>query len=66
MAVDPARLRAEIRPETAGVIVVHIGGLVTPDIVELRNIRAKMQMQEFYETQVRPFLDVSSARSSKR
>jgi perosamine synthetase len=38
MAVDPDSLRAAIGPNTAGVIVVHIGGLVTPDIAELRKI----------------------------
>ena len=38
MAVDPASLRSAIGPNTAGVIVVHIGGLVTPDIAELRKI----------------------------
>ena len=38
MAVDPESLRAAIGPDTAGVIVVHIGGLVTPDIAEIRKI----------------------------
>ena len=38
MAVDPDGLRRAIGPDTAGVIVVHIGGLVTPDIAELRKI----------------------------
>ena len=38
MAVDPVALRGAIGPKTAGVIVVHIGGLVTPDIVEIRKI----------------------------
>src|SRR5205814_1063754 len=38
MAVDPGVLRAEIGSRTAGVIVVHIGGLVTPDIAELRKV----------------------------
>jgi perosamine synthetase len=38
MAVDADLLRGAIGPETAGVIVVHIGGLVSPDIAELRKI----------------------------
>jgi dTDP-4-amino-4,6-dideoxygalactose transaminase len=38
MAIDPAQLRDAISPETAGVIVVHIGGLVTPDIAEIGKI----------------------------
>jgi dTDP-4-amino-4,6-dideoxygalactose transaminase len=36
MAVDLESVRASIGPETAGVVVVHIGGLVTPAIHELR------------------------------
>jgi perosamine synthetase len=38
MAVDADLLRDAIGPQTAGVIVVHIGGLVTPEIAELRKI----------------------------
>ncbi len=38
MAVDVEDLRRQIGPETAGVIVVHIGGLVTPDIEEIRRV----------------------------
>ncbi len=38
MAVDADLLRDAIGPQTAGVIVVHIGGLVSPDIAELRKI----------------------------
>ena len=38
LAVDVADLERQIGPETAGVIVVHIGGLVTPDIEEIRRI----------------------------
>lgn len=38
MAVDPEHLRASIGPNTAGAVVVHIGGLVTPDIDEIRSI----------------------------
>jgi dTDP-4-amino-4,6-dideoxygalactose transaminase len=38
MAVEPDCLRAAITPQTAAVIVVHIGGLVTPHIAELRKI----------------------------
>jgi dTDP-4-amino-4,6-dideoxygalactose transaminase len=38
MAVDPADVSAAIGPNTAGLIVVHIGGLVTPAIHELRRL----------------------------
>jgi perosamine synthetase len=38
MAIDPADLAAHIGPDTAGVIIVHIGGLVTPAIDEIRRI----------------------------
>jgi perosamine synthetase len=38
MALDPDALRAAIGPATVGAIAVHIGGLVTPDIVVLRKI----------------------------
>ena len=38
MALDPDLLRDAIGPETVGAVVVHIGGLVTPDIVQLRKI----------------------------
>lgn len=36
MAVDVESVRAAIGPDTAGVVVVHIGGLVTPDIHALK------------------------------
>ncbi|MBI2759803.1 MAG: DegT/DnrJ/EryC1/StrS family aminotransferase [Chloroflexi bacterium] len=38
MAVDVEDLKRQIGPETAGVVVVHIGGLVTPDIEEIRRV----------------------------
>lgn len=38
MAMDPAALEAAIGPDTAGVIVVHIGGLVTPAIADIQRI----------------------------
>jgi perosamine synthetase len=38
MAVDADLLRDAIGPNTAGALVVHIGGLVTPDIMKLRKI----------------------------
>jgi perosamine synthetase len=38
MALDPEALRAAIGPDTVGAVAVHIGGLVSPDIVELRKI----------------------------
>jgi perosamine synthetase len=38
MALDPEKLAEAIGPDTAGVVVVHIGGLVTPHINELRRI----------------------------
>jgi dTDP-4-amino-4,6-dideoxygalactose transaminase len=36
MAVDVESVRAAIGPDTAGLVVVHIGGLVTPDIHALK------------------------------
>src|SRR5436190_3096815 len=36
MAADPEAVRAAIGPDTAGLVVVHIGGLVTPAIHELK------------------------------
>jgi len=36
MAIDVEAARAAIGPNTAGIVVVHIGGLVTPDIHELK------------------------------
>jgi dTDP-4-amino-4,6-dideoxygalactose transaminase len=36
MAIDVEAARAAIGPDTAGVVVVHIGGLVTPDIHDLK------------------------------
>jgi len=36
MAIDVDAARAAIGPDTAGVVVVHIGGLVTPDIHDLK------------------------------
>jgi len=38
MAIDPRSLRRSIGPATAGVVVVHIGGLVSPAIDEIRRI----------------------------
>jgi dTDP-4-amino-4,6-dideoxygalactose transaminase len=38
MAVAPQAVRDAIGPDTAGLVVVHIGGLVTPAIDELRAI----------------------------
>src|SRR3954470_4583056 len=38
MAVDVESARAAIGPDTAGLIVVHIGGLVTPAIGELQRL----------------------------
>jgi perosamine synthetase len=38
MAIDPDVLRDAIGPHTAGVVVVHIGGLVTPDIAQIRKV----------------------------
>src|SRR5947207_8097014 len=38
MAVDVESARSAIGPDTAGLIVVHIGGLVTPAIGELRRL----------------------------
>lgn len=38
MAIDPADLRRAIGPDTAGVILVHIAGLVTPQIGAIRQI----------------------------
>jgi dTDP-4-amino-4,6-dideoxygalactose transaminase len=41
MAVSVEDLAAQIGPRTAGVIVVHIGGLVTPDIEAIRRLCAE-------------------------
>jgi len=38
MAIDPADLAACIGPDTAAVVIVHIGGLVTPAIDEIAQI----------------------------
>jgi dTDP-4-amino-4,6-dideoxygalactose transaminase len=38
MAVDLAAVEAAIGPDTAGLVVVHIGGLVTPQIHDLKRI----------------------------
>jgi dTDP-4-amino-4,6-dideoxygalactose transaminase len=38
MAVDPGDVASAIGPETVGLVVVHIGGLVTPAIHELRRL----------------------------
>jgi dTDP-4-amino-4,6-dideoxygalactose transaminase len=38
MAIDPVDLEACLRPDTAAVIVVHIGGLVTPAIDEIAGL----------------------------
>ena len=38
LAVDPQAVRAAITADTVGLVVVHIGGLVTPAIKELQSI----------------------------
>ena len=38
LAVDPAALAAAIGPDTVGLVLVHIGGLVTPAIKEIRSL----------------------------
>ncbi len=38
MAIAPDAAEAAIGPDTAGIVVVHIGGLVTPAIHELRRL----------------------------
>ena len=38
MAIDPADLAACIGPETAAVVIVHIGGLITPAIHEIAQL----------------------------
>jgi dTDP-4-amino-4,6-dideoxygalactose transaminase len=40
MAIDPVDLAACLGPDTAAVVVVHIGGLVTPDIDEIARLCA--------------------------
>ena len=37
-ALSPATLAAALTPDTAAVVLVHIGGLITPDVDELRGI----------------------------
>jgi perosamine synthetase len=39
-AISPATLRAALTPQTAAVVLVHIGGLITPDVAELARICA--------------------------
>src|SRR5215469_441932 len=39
-ALSPATLRAALTPQTAAVVLVHIGGLITPDVAELARICA--------------------------
>lgn len=38
LALSPSSVEAAITPETAAVIVVHIGGLVSPDLPALRDL----------------------------
>lgn len=38
MAADPESVRAAIGPDTAGLVLVHIGGLVSPAVKELRAV----------------------------
>lgn len=38
MAADPTAVEAAIGPETAGLVLVHIGGLITPDIKRLLDV----------------------------
>src|SRR5690242_10936095 len=40
MAIDPVDLEASLGPDTAAVVVVHIGGLVTPAIDEIAGLCA--------------------------
>jgi len=40
MSIDPADLEACIGPETAAVVIVHIGGLITPAIDEIASMCA--------------------------
>ena len=41
MAMDPAALEAAIGPDTAGVVVVHIGGYIPPAIKDIQRICAE-------------------------
>lgn len=45
MSIDPADLAACIRPETAAVVIVHIGGLITPAIDEIAQLCAARGVQ---------------------
>ncbi len=38
LALDPESLRAMISENTVGVVVVHIGGIITPDIYKIKKI----------------------------
>src|SRR6185295_14600073 len=38
MAIDPTDLAACIGPDTAAVVIVHIGGLITPAIHEIAKL----------------------------
>ena len=38
MCIDPESIKEGIRPDTKGVIVVHVGGIVTPQVKAIREI----------------------------
>jgi dTDP-4-amino-4,6-dideoxygalactose transaminase len=41
LCVDPASVERAIGPDTAGLVVVHIGGLISPAVLELQRICAE-------------------------
>jgi dTDP-4-amino-4,6-dideoxygalactose transaminase len=45
MAIDPADLAGCLTPETAAVVIVHIGGLITPAIDEIAGLCAARGVQ---------------------
>jgi perosamine synthetase len=43
-ALSPETLNAALTPQTAAVVLVHVGGLITPDVDELRRICAEREI----------------------
>ena len=44
LCIDPDEIQRKITPRTKGVVVVHIGGLISPQIDEIRDLCAKREL----------------------
>jgi dTDP-4-amino-4,6-dideoxygalactose transaminase len=44
LCIDPDEIQRKITPQTKGVVVVHIGGLISPQIDEIRDLCAKREL----------------------